>query len=59
MALLQIFCIGRRRRREFLAQAARVDFDPDPLYGSDAERLAKKLFKYYDDKTPILKKYLS
>lgn len=45
--------------KEFLAQAAKIEFDPDPLYGADAERLAKKLFQYYDDKTPILKKYLS
>ncbi len=45
--------------KEFLAVAAKIDFDPDPLYGADAEHLAKKLFKYYDEKTPILKKYLS
>jgi hypothetical protein len=35
-----------------------LEFDPDPLYGVDAEKQAQKLFKYYDDMTPILKKYL-
>lgn len=44
--------------KEFLAQAQKLNFPPDPIYGEDAERLAKKLFKYYDEKTPILKKYL-
>jgi tripartite-type tricarboxylate transporter receptor subunit TctC len=45
--------------KDFLAQAAKVDFDPAPLYGPDAESLAKRLFKYYDEQEPILKKYLS
>ncbi len=44
--------------KEFLAQAKKMDFTPDPLYGADAERMAKSLFKYIDEKTPILKKYL-
>ena len=44
--------------KDFLAQAKKVDFDPDPLYGADAEQLAKKFFAYYDEKAPILKKYL-
>ena len=44
--------------KEFLATADKLEFDPDPLYGVDAEQQAQKLFKYYDDMTPILKKYL-
>jgi tripartite-type tricarboxylate transporter receptor subunit TctC len=44
--------------KEFLSQADKLEFDPDPLYGVDAEKQAQKLFKYYDDMTPILKKYL-
>ncbi|MCG6534107.1 MAG: tripartite tricarboxylate transporter substrate binding protein [Syntrophales bacterium LBB04] len=44
---------------KFLAQAKKIGFDPDPLYGADAERMVKKIFKYYDDNAPILKKYLT
>jgi tripartite-type tricarboxylate transporter receptor subunit TctC len=44
--------------KEFLAQAKKVDFEPEPLYGADAEQLAKKFFAYYEEKTPILQKYL-
>lgn len=44
--------------KEFLAHAKKFNFSPDPLYGEDSENLAKNIFKYYEDKTPILKKYL-
>ena len=44
--------------KEFLVQAEKVEFEPDPLYGADAEKQAQSLFKYYDTMTPILKKYL-
>ncbi len=44
--------------KEFLAHAKRLNFSPNPIYGEDAERLAKNLFKYIEEKTPILKKYL-
>ncbi|MFB3886793.1 MAG: Bug family tripartite tricarboxylate transporter substrate binding protein [Thermodesulfobacteriota bacterium] len=44
--------------KEFLAHAKRLNFPANPIYGEDAERLAKSLFKYYDEKTPVLKKYL-
>ncbi len=44
--------------KEFLAQAEKLEFDPAPLYGADAEKQAQGLFKYYDTMTPILKKYL-
>ena len=44
--------------KEFIAHAAKIEFDIDPVYGDDAERVAKKFFKYYEEKTPILKKYL-
>ena len=44
--------------KEFLAQAAKIEFDPEPLYGADAEKQAHELFKYYDTITPVLKKYL-
>jgi len=42
-----------------LTQAKKIGFDPDPLYGADAERPVKKIFKYYDDNASILKKYLT
>ena len=44
--------------KEFLANAKKLEIDPDPLYGVDAQRVAQKFFKYYEEKTPILKKYL-
>jgi tripartite-type tricarboxylate transporter receptor subunit TctC len=44
--------------KEFLAQARKVEFDPDPVYGAEAAREAQKVFKYYDEMAPILKKYL-
>jgi len=44
--------------KEFLEQAARINFQPEPLYGTDAEKLARKLFQYYIDQTPLLKKFL-
>lgn len=44
--------------KEFLAKAKKLDFEPDPLYGADAERIAKNIAQYYEEKTPILKKYL-
>ncbi len=44
---------------KFLAQAKKISFEPDPLYGADAERLVKKIFKYYDDNAGVLKKYLT
>ena len=44
--------------KEFLTYAKRLNFPPNPIYGEEAERLAKDLFKYYDEKTPILRKYL-
>ncbi len=45
--------------KQFAENMKKMDFDPDPLFGVDAERLAKRIFKYYDDNMPILKKYLS
>lgn len=47
------------RDGKFLAQAKLISFDPDPLYGPDAERLVNKIFKYYDDNASILRKYLT
>jgi tripartite-type tricarboxylate transporter receptor subunit TctC len=44
--------------KEFLEQAKTINFDPIPLYGPDVEKLAKKLFQYYTDQTPLLKKFL-
>lgn len=44
--------------REFQALAKKIDFEAKPAYGGDAERIAKTMFKYYDDKAPVLKKYL-
>jgi tripartite-type tricarboxylate transporter receptor subunit TctC len=45
--------------KQFLEKAKLISFDPDPLYGADAERLVKKIFKYYDDNAAVLKKYLT
>lgn len=45
--------------KEFLTQAKKLGFAPDPIYGVEAERLAKNIFKYYDENTSILKKYLT
>lgn len=45
--------------KEFLAQAKVIDFEPEPLYGAQAEVMVKKIFKYYDDNAPLLKKYLT
>lgn len=45
--------------KEFLEQAKLISFDPGPLYGADAERVVKKIFKYYDDHAALLKKYLT
>jgi hypothetical protein len=36
----------------------KMEFNLDPVYGAEAERLAKKLFAFYEEKGPILKKYL-
>ncbi len=44
--------------KEFLAQAKKVEFDPDPVYGAEAARAVQKVFKYYDEMAPMLKKYL-
>jgi tripartite-type tricarboxylate transporter receptor subunit TctC len=44
--------------KEFLAQSRKMEFDPDPVYGAEAQREAQKVFKYYDEMTPVLKRYL-
>lgn len=44
--------------KEFLDRMKKLDFELEPLYGTDAERVAKTLFRFYEGKTPILKKYL-
>jgi tripartite-type tricarboxylate transporter receptor subunit TctC len=44
--------------QEFLAQARKVEFAPDPVYGAEAQHEAQKVFKYYDEMAPVLKKYL-
>lgn len=44
--------------KELLAQAKKVNIYLNPLFGSDAERVAKRFFKYYEEKAPILNKYL-
>jgi len=43
---------------KFIAQGKMINFQPEPLYGADAEKLAHKLFKYYQEQTPMLKKFL-
>ncbi len=44
--------------KECLASLKKLEFEPAPLYGAEAEKLAKKLFNYYEEYTPLLKKYL-
>ena len=44
--------------KECLASLKKLEFEPAPIYGAEAEKLAKKLFNYYDEYTPLLKKYL-
>ena len=45
--------------KDFLQHLKSLEFILDPVYGADAERMAKNIFKYYEDKAPILKKYLT
>jgi len=45
--------------REFQAWARKSEIPLDPLYGADADRVAKRMFKFYQqDAKPLLKKYL-
>ncbi len=44
--------------KEFFAHAKKVEFDPDPLYGAEAQREAQKVFAYYNEMAPVLKRYL-
>lgn len=44
--------------KEYIAQAEKIDADTNPLYGKDVEKVVKELAKYYDEMTPMLKKYL-
>ena len=45
--------------REFLKRAKLIGFDPDPLYGAEAEGLVKKIFSYYDKNASVIKKGLA
>ena len=45
--------------KEFQAWTKKSNFDLDPLYGNDADQLAKRMIRYYQqDLKPMLKKYL-
>jgi tripartite-type tricarboxylate transporter receptor subunit TctC len=45
--------------KEFQTWTKKSNFDLDPLYGNDADQLAKKMINYYQqDLKPMLKKYL-
>lgn len=45
---------------EFLAWAKKIDLPVSPLYGDEADRMAKRIFKYYlVDLKPLLTKYLN
>jgi len=44
---------------EYLAQAKKINFEPEPLYGDDAEKTIKKVFDAYRKRANILKKYLA
>jgi tripartite-type tricarboxylate transporter receptor subunit TctC len=46
------------QNKEFLAKAERLGIHANPLYGADAARVAKGIFKFYEDKTPTIAKYL-
>ena len=45
--------------KEYLDQTEKIDCDTNPLYGKEAEKVVKDLSKYYDEMTPMLKKYLN
>jgi len=45
--------------KQFLAQAKKIGFAPDPVYAAEADRLAQSIFNYYDENMPIFKKYLT
>jgi tripartite-type tricarboxylate transporter receptor subunit TctC len=45
--------------KEFQAWTKKSDFRLDPIYGKEADQLARRMIKYYrEDLKPILKKYL-
>ncbi len=44
--------------KEFLAKAGKMGIHTNPLYGADAARVAKGVFKFYEEKTPLIAKYL-
>lgn len=44
--------------KEYPAQLKKLQFVPAPLDRADAEKRVQKLFNYYDECTPCLKKYL-
>ncbi len=44
--------------KDFLQRLKSIEFILDPVYGADAERMAKTIFKFYEDNAQILKKYL-
>jgi len=44
---------------EYLAQAKKIRFEPDPLYGEDAQKTVQKVFEAYRNRAPILEKYLA
>ena len=44
---------------EFLAWAKKIDLEVNPLYGEEADRMAKRIFKYYTvELKPLLLKHL-
>ncbi len=46
--------------QEFLAWAKKIDLPVAPLYGEEADRMAKKIFRYYlVELKPLLMKYLN
>jgi tripartite-type tricarboxylate transporter receptor subunit TctC len=44
---------------EFLAQAKKINFEPEPIFGEDAAKLMKQLFNDYLGQAEVLKKYLA
>ena len=44
--------------KEFLTKAENIGIHVNPLFGADAARVAKGVFKFYEEKTPLIAKYL-
>ena len=44
---------------EYLAQAKKINFEPEPIFGEDAAKYIRQIFKDYHSYADVLKKYLA